>query len=292
MPVVAAAADKPILYDVPVSNNGARCRLIMYWKRLEDAVEIRDPGTIGGLKSEEYLALNPQGKMPLLVLPDGLALPESEVISRYLCDAHADVGPSLLPAESPERRAVCALATRVHDQYVVPIQGVMYRGPMPIEQRAEGIAAIAKQLDVIEGVMKIYADEGPFVAGAEPSTADAALFPTYIFMDHCLTRHFGWRDGVFRDRPESERWWCAMRADTCGARVYDEVKGGLEKWGGRRSVRDGGRDRAREGRLVHVGVLALSRRVVSCRVVVVREASCCVCVLQYDTNVNDERRAA
>ena len=235
MPVVAAAADKPILYDVPVSNNGARCRLIMYWKRLEDAVEIRDPGTIGGLKSEEYLALNPQGKMPLLVLPDGLALPESEVISRYLCDAHADVGPSLLPAESPERRAVCALATRVHDQYVVPIQGVMYRGPMPIEQRAEGIAAIAKQLDakqldVIEGVMKIYADEGPFVAGAEPSTADAALFPTYIFMDHCLTRHFGWRDGVFRDRPESERWWCAMRADTCGARVYDEVKGGLEKW--------------------------------------------------------------
>ena len=147
MPVVAAAADKPILYDVQVSNNGARCRLIMYWKRLEDAVEIRDPGTIGGLKSEEYLALNPQGKMPLLVLPDGLALPESEVISRYLCDAHADVGPSLLPAESPERRAVCALATRVHDQYVVPIQGVMYRGPMPIEQRAEGIAAIAKQLD-------------------------------------------------------------------------------------------------------------------------------------------------
>ena len=35
---------------------------------------------IGGLKSEQYLALNPLGKMPLLVLPDGTAIPESEVL--------------------------------------------------------------------------------------------------------------------------------------------------------------------------------------------------------------------
>lgn len=130
---VSAAAsshdDTPVLYDVPVSNNGARIRLVIYWKQLESAFAITNPSVLGGIKSDEYLALNPQGKMPLLVLPDGLALPESEVISQYICHAYADSGPSLVP-EDPETRAVAALATRIHDVYLVPIQGAMYRGPM------------------------------------------------------------------------------------------------------------------------------------------------------------------
>ena len=49
---------------------------------------------MGGIKSEEYLAMNPQGKMPLLVTADGLALPESEVISQYICHAFDETGPS------------------------------------------------------------------------------------------------------------------------------------------------------------------------------------------------------
>ena len=230
--VRASSADaivdgKPTLYDVPVSNNGARVRLISYWKGLEDTLAIANPETLGGLKSDAYLALNPQGKMPLLVLPDGLALPESEVIAQYICDAYADVGPSLIP-DDPETRAVVALATRIHDVYVVPIQGCMYRGPMDVAQRAEGVAAVAKQLDALEGVMSLRTD-GPFVAGREPSTADAALFPTYVFVEYLLPKLFGW-DDVFAGRPRTREWWNAMRADTCGARVYDEVRGGLEAW--------------------------------------------------------------
>ena len=60
------AADKNVLYDVPVSNNGARCRLIILLEaQLEDEFAITNPSEVGGLKSEEYLAMNPQGKMPL-----------------------------------------------------------------------------------------------------------------------------------------------------------------------------------------------------------------------------------
>jgi glutathione S-transferase len=120
--VIASAVtvrfDKPTLLDVPVSNNGGRvrsprliqihmskmvsilfplqffdesrylqCRYIIYKKNLEDKVAIESPKALGGLKSEQYLKLNPQGLMPLLVLPDGTALPESEVIKRftYIC---------------------------------------------------------------------------------------------------------------------------------------------------------------------------------------------------------------
>ena len=146
------AAGKNILYDVPVSNNGARNRLIIYWKDLEDQFAITNPSEApgGSIKSEEYLAMNPQGKMPLLVTADGLALPESEVISQYICHAFDENGPSLIP-EDPETRAVCALATRIHDLYVVPIQGCMYRAGYDVKTRADQLAEVAKQLDVIEG---------------------------------------------------------------------------------------------------------------------------------------------
>ncbi len=64
----------------------------------------------------------PQGKFPVLILPDGKgALPESEVIVSYLLDEFKGVGPSL-QADTPHARAVATLITRIHDVYIVPIQ--------------------------------------------------------------------------------------------------------------------------------------------------------------------------
>jgi hypothetical protein len=51
---------------------------VVYKKKLENEIDIKSPQDIGGLKSDAYLSLNPQGKMPLLVLPDGTAIAESE----------------------------------------------------------------------------------------------------------------------------------------------------------------------------------------------------------------------
>ena len=45
------AAGKNILYDVPVSNNGARNRLIIYWKDLEDQFAITNPSAPGAASS-------------------------------------------------------------------------------------------------------------------------------------------------------------------------------------------------------------------------------------------------
>lgn len=90
-----------------------------------------------------------QGKFPLLVLPDGKALPESEVIVQYLLNVYKDVGPSLT-ASDPYAQAVAALVTRIHDLYIGPIQGSMYRAMPSAEQRAKDIATIAYQLDAIE----------------------------------------------------------------------------------------------------------------------------------------------
>ena len=76
------------LYDLPVSNHGARVRLLLYKRGLENKVDITSPMDLGGLKSDQFLALNPQGKMPLLV-DDGMAVFESDAICRHLLEKHA-----------------------------------------------------------------------------------------------------------------------------------------------------------------------------------------------------------
>lgn len=67
------------------SHTGARIRYIIYAGGLESQVAIVSPGELGGLKSPEYMALHPGGKMPLLVLPTGQALPEATVRVRFRC---------------------------------------------------------------------------------------------------------------------------------------------------------------------------------------------------------------
>lgn len=60
------------LFDAPVSNHGARVRLIVKTKKLLDSeVVIKEPSAIGGIKSALYQEYNAQGKMPLLLVNQG-----------------------------------------------------------------------------------------------------------------------------------------------------------------------------------------------------------------------------
>jgi glutathione S-transferase len=54
-------------------------RHIIYLKGLEDEFDVVSPAELGGFGSEQFIALNPQNKMPILLLPNGQSLPESEV---------------------------------------------------------------------------------------------------------------------------------------------------------------------------------------------------------------------
>ena len=64
-----------------------QCRFIMRKKKLIEKIDIESPKVYGGYKSDEYLALNPQGLIPSLVFPDGRALWESDVrpSAAWLC---------------------------------------------------------------------------------------------------------------------------------------------------------------------------------------------------------------
>ena len=113
----------PLVVTAPPVAALPQNRWVLYKKGLEGEVDIAPPRLLGdkGTKSPAYLALNPQGKMPVLVLPDGQALPESAVIEAYLLDKYAGVGPSLLPP-TPEARGRAALASQILGLYITPIQ--------------------------------------------------------------------------------------------------------------------------------------------------------------------------
>jgi len=225
-----------ILYDVPVSNNGARCRIILYKKGIpESEVKIVSPMELGGLKSAEFLALNPQGKMPLLTISspgdgDICSIPESDTISRYLLSEYT-TGPSFLPNNVKSN-----LISRLHDMYLTTIQGCMYKatppfGPFPT--RKDALLEYCKQLRVIDDLL----DEKTttYLCGNEVSLADATLFPSLVFATYILPKF------VISSKQEEQEslavpnklasWYQnVIENDDVFSRVHDEMTKALESW--------------------------------------------------------------
>ena len=86
-----------------------------------DLIEVQSPMTLGGPKSEEYMKLSGGiGKIPLYLTSNGLPIPESDCIARYMVEKYSQ-GESFIPA-SMEMRSLSEQICRCHDIYISPIQ--------------------------------------------------------------------------------------------------------------------------------------------------------------------------
>lgn len=226
------------LYNMPISNYGARVLMIIQAKKIDQNIQILQPSVIGGLKSPEYLALNSQGKMPLLVCSDGMAIPESDTICRYLLDKYSH-GPSFVPAD-PRQRVLSEQICRLHDTYMGPVLGSMYKAPgTPFSifgtDRSAALMELKKQVLCIENTVAKFDSaypslSGNFLCGSEISLADAALYPTMVFCSFILPEYFGWdRNDVLGRR--LSKWWDFMSNEVAEARsVRDGIENGLNSW--------------------------------------------------------------
>lgn len=217
-------------------------RYLIKAKGLMKEYETVSPAELGGLKSEEYLALNPQGKMPLLVTSDGLSIPESDVICRFLLDKHVSIAPCFLPP-TLRQRLLSDLIVRTHDQYITPTQAALYRAPGSIfgafgTDRRGAINEIIKQLGVIESLIsdeKLWSGSttggisGIYLCGDEISLADCTLFPTLVFTEYMFPK-FNVDTGTLF--PKLKAYYNSISGGACpaGKEVYEEVLGGLKKW--------------------------------------------------------------
>ena len=89
-----------VLYDYLPSGNGYKCRLTM--KALGIPYELVEMNIVAGAtRTPEFLAINPNGKIPVLMVPGRGPLAESHAIINYLAE-----GTPLMPADRYQRALV------------------------------------------------------------------------------------------------------------------------------------------------------------------------------------------
>jgi glutathione S-transferase len=218
------------LYGALASPYVARVALFARLKGIELPVE---PPPGGHIKSPEYLALNPLGKMPTLVV-EGIALPESEVICEFLEDLGG--GRSGLPG-TPLHRARARLITRVYDLYVAQHGSVLFRKSNPEKRDQAAVDAAIAAITTGFGHLEHFIEAEPFAAGPDQSLADAALVPAFALLKRTALPLFGIEDPT-DGRGKLGRWWQAVTADPlCTAFLEDyavAVDGFLKMLAGRK----------------------------------------------------------
>lgn len=163
----------------------------------------------GGIKSPEYLALSPIGKMPLLVHGD-FALPESQPITDYLDSVLS--GPAMLPND-PQAAAKVRLLIRLADVYYVPNLTGLFRG----RENPEGVPAAKQAMGEALGYIEHFRGaENGFAVGDSFTQADAALIPLFFFLGA-----LGASD-LLDATPGLAAWWSKAKTSVLGSRALAE----------------------------------------------------------------------
>jgi glutathione S-transferase len=171
----------------------------------------------GGIKTPDYLARNPMGKMPVLEV-DGTAIPESEVICEFLEDLHPGTGG--LPG-TPAERARARLVARIHDVYLSPAVSTLFRNLNPSKRDEAAVAGAKSAAATGFGYLEHFVVAAPFAAGSRLSLADCALLPTFVLLRKTAFPAFGLDDptagtGVLG------RWFAACEADPLSGAFMQE----------------------------------------------------------------------
>jgi glutathione S-transferase len=202
------------LYDREGTPNAARIRIVLAQKGLDREVEFVTVDLIAAeQKQPAFLAMNPIGKTPVLVLDDGFAISESTAITEYLDNLDGD--PVLTGRTPREKAAIHMMQRRVEMMLTEPVDDYFHYGTpglgatlrpwrMPDWPHARdwgarrGAQAVAN-LPWFDDLL----GRQPFVAGESFSMADITLYCTLAFATGAglpvapeLTALAQWRDKV------------------------------------------------------------------------------------------------
>ena len=185
-----------VLHNYFRSSTSTRLRVALNLKRLSyDYVAHRLRK--GEQRGADYLALNPQGLVPALVLGDGTVLTQSLAIIEYLDETHP--APPLLPADAVGRARVRALAQLIACE-IHPLNNLRVLKYLTRELKVDeetkntwyrhwvrdGLEAFERQLQQLPA--------GTYCYGDTPTLADCCLVPQ-IFNGKRFNTNF---DGLTR----------------------------------------------------------------------------------------------
>lgn len=161
------------LYSMIDSGNCYKPRLLLAWLgRAYRHVEVSSLD--GSTRRSEYLAKNPNGKVPLLELEDGRFLAESNAILLYLAD-----GTPYLPADRYDRALVhqwLFFEQYSHEPNIAVRRSLMKYPERAAEATPERLAATLAGGNQALSVMETALKATRFIAGETVTVADIALF--------------------------------------------------------------------------------------------------------------------
>src|SRR5262245_1649044 len=214
------------LFQTYLSPFPTRVRLTLYAKGIPFEV-VQPSGFHGDPHGKgDYLTVNPIGRVPALVLDDGRALPESEVICELLEELYPD--PPLLPKD-PWQRAQVRLLSRISDIYTViamlPLFNMVALPPGQWDQKviARQLGEIAESLDFLEQ----YIGTAGYAVGNALSHADGTLAPILLLVDEWLPIFRG--APLLPPRAKLAAYWRALPNNPIAARVIDETRAALRE---------------------------------------------------------------
>ncbi len=162
------------LYSMQSSGNCYKPRLLMHQLGLPFRLVDIDPGR-SETRTPEFLALNPNGRVPLLVLPDGRTLSESNAMLLYLAE-----GTRFLPDDRYQRALVhqwLFFEQYDHEPVIAVARSWMKIYPDRIGKATpEQIADWQKRGNRALSVMEKALATNDWFAGNAYSVADIALY--------------------------------------------------------------------------------------------------------------------
>jgi glutathione S-transferase len=160
------------LYDYYDSGNGYKVRLLL--AQLGITYEYVETDIIKGeTRTPEFLAINPNGRIPVVVLEDGTPLAESNAILFYFAE-----GTPYLPSDRLDRARVLQwlfFEQYSHEPYVA-VARFLLRHTDPGDPRRAMLEQRQKGGYAALGVMERHLAENPFFVGDRYSIADIALY--------------------------------------------------------------------------------------------------------------------
>lgn len=160
------------LYDFLSSGNGYKCRLLLHQLQLPfERIELDI--LKGETRTPEFLARNPNGRIPALELEDGTVLAESNAILCYLAD-----GTPFLPQGRLARAQVLQwlfFEQYSHEPFIAVARFIHHFLPEDSPRRAE-LPRLEQGGHAALGVMEQRLTGHPFLVADRYTIADIALY--------------------------------------------------------------------------------------------------------------------
>lgn len=171
-----------------------------------------------GMKTPEYLAMNPMAKMP--TLKDGATVvPESGVIVEYI-DAKYPKKP-IIPGAAKTAAKARLIAT-ISDLYVQGVVTTLFsqRDPKTRDKKLvkDKLAEVQKGLGILDGYLT---PGGPWALGKRFTIADCYALPALFFVN-LVTPGFGVKD-PFAGHKNVKKYWASLKRDPMCKQALKEM---------------------------------------------------------------------